>query len=62
MAKEKLTPEKIRTRLRRLRELIEALDRRVPHVERIGEAAIAKEAAILRKKALQRIADLEARR
>jgi len=62
MAKEKLTAEKIRTRLRHLRELIEALDRRVPHVERLGEASIAKDAALLRKKALQRIAELESAR
>jgi hypothetical protein len=62
MAKEKLTPEKIRTRLRHLRELIAALDRRVPHVERLGEASIAKDAALLRKKALQRITELESAR
>jgi len=60
MARETLTPGKIRTRkLRHLRELIAALDRRVPHVERVGEATIAKDAASLRKKALQRIAELE---
>ena len=46
--------------LRRLRELIEALDRRVPHIERTGEAEIAGEAAALRKKALERILELEA--
>jgi hypothetical protein len=42
-----------------LRELIAALDRRVPHVERIGEIAIAREGWALRDKALQRIAKLE---
>lgn len=41
-----------------LRELIVALDRRVAHVERIGEIQIAKDAAILRSKALRRIEEL----
>ena len=45
--------------VRILRELIEALDRRVPHVERAGEARIAREAAALKAKALERIAELE---
>ena len=45
--------------LKHLRELVEALDRRVPHVERVGEATIAREADALRKKALKRIAELE---
>ena len=45
--------------IRHLRELIAALDRRVPHVERSGEAAIARDAAALRDKALKRIAVLE---
>jgi hypothetical protein len=45
--------------IRHLRELIAALDRRVPHVERSGEAAIARDAAALRDKALKRIAELE---
>jgi hypothetical protein len=35
------------------------LDRRVPHVERVGEAAIARDAAMLKAKALKRIAELE---
>ena len=38
-----------------LRELIEALDERVPHVERAGEAQIAKDAAALREVAVKRI-------
>ena len=42
-----------------LHELVAALDRRVPRVERAGEVAIARDAAALRKKALQRIAMLE---
>lgn len=45
--------------LRELKELIAALDRRVPRVERAGEAKIAREAAALRAKALKRIAELE---
>jgi hypothetical protein len=47
--------------LRHLRELIAALDRRVPHFERSGEMAIARDAATLRAKALERLAQLEAR-
>lgn len=46
----------------RLRELIEALDLRVPHLEREGEVRIAGDAAVLRTKALERIAQLEAAR
>jgi hypothetical protein len=42
-----------------LRELIAALDRRVPHLERAGEESIAREAAQLKAAALARIADLE---
>jgi hypothetical protein len=49
-----------RTRtIRELYELIAALDRRVPQVQRAGEASIAHAAAALRVQALQRIADLE---
>ena len=43
----------------RLRELIDALDSRVPHLEREGETRIADDAASLRQKALERIAQLE---
>ena len=42
----------------RLRELIEALDSRVPHFEREGEVGIAQDAAALKQKALERIAEL----
>jgi hypothetical protein len=42
-----------------LRELIAALDRRVPQVERAGEAVIARDAAALRVRALERIAEIE---
>jgi hypothetical protein len=46
--------------LRHLRELIAALDRRLPQVERSGELTIARDAAKLRAKALERIEQLEA--
>ena len=42
-----------------LRELVAALDRRVPHLERAGERAIGREAQSLRRAALKRIAELE---
>ena len=42
-----------------LNELIDALDRRVPHVERLGEIRIAREAATLRKSAVTRIDELK---
>ena len=61
MADKKNADAADRTRvLRHLRELIAALDRRVPHIERIGEIGIARDAATLKKKALDRIAQLEA--
>ncbi len=46
--------------VRELRELIEALDRRVPRVDRSGEASIAHDAAALRTRALERLAELDA--
>jgi hypothetical protein len=42
-----------------LQELIAALDRRVPQVQRAGEVAIARAAAALRVEALERIAELQ---
>ena len=60
MTNEKPTTEAVRTRtLRNLRELIAALDRRVPQIEDTGEIVIARDAAALRQKAVQRIAELE---
>jgi hypothetical protein len=47
------------TVVRELQELIVALERRVPHVERAGEASIAHDAAALKTRALQRIEELE---
>jgi hypothetical protein len=54
-----MTPTTRTQLVRELRELIAALDRRVPHVERAGEAAIARDAALLKAKALKRITELE---
>ena len=45
-----------------LRELIAALDRRVPRIGKAGEEAIARDAAALREKAVQRLKELEADR
>jgi hypothetical protein len=42
-----------------LRELITALDRRVPRLEATGEIDIASDAARLRDKAVERIAELQ---
>jgi hypothetical protein len=47
------------TALRHLRELIRALDTRIPQGERAGEGAIMRDAAALRTMAVQRIAVLE---
>lgn len=44
--------------IKELREFVAALDRRVPHVERVGEAEIARDAAALRTRALRRIEEL----
>jgi hypothetical protein len=44
-----------------LRELIAALDRRVPRLEREGERDIARDADGLRRAALKRINELEGR-
>jgi hypothetical protein len=49
-----------RARLADLHRLIEALDSRVPHLEREGETAIARDAADLRARALSRIREIEA--
>ena len=43
---------------RDLEELIAALDRRLPGVERAGEVAIARDAVALRAKAVARLAEL----
>jgi len=60
MISEKKNTAEDRTQLIvRLRELIEALDSRLPHLEREGEIHIAADAAALKAKALARIARLE---
>ena len=47
--------------MRALQELIEALDRRLPYVERAGEAKIADDARRLRAAASKRLAGMRAR-
>ena len=47
------------TVLNDLLELVAALDRRVPRLEREGEGAIVRDARDLRRAALKRIAELE---
>ena len=42
-----------------LRLLIEALDRRVPQLERLGEAQIVEDASVLRRKALALIVEMK---
>ena len=44
--------------LEALHEFVDALDRRVPHVERLGETRIARDAAALRQEAVNRIHEL----
>ena len=48
-----------RNAVHELLELIAALDRRVPQVQRAGETAIARDAVTLRVRALKRIEELE---
>jgi hypothetical protein len=45
--------------IKHLRELVQAIDRRSWHFERKGEDDIVRDAEALRKKALERIAELE---
>ena len=53
------TAAEVQAMLTDLAELIAALDRRVPRLERIGEAQIAKDAADLRERALSLIQRIE---
>jgi hypothetical protein len=55
----RMTPPAGQTLLDDLRELVAALDRRVPRLEREGERAIARDAAALRDEAMKRITELE---
>jgi hypothetical protein len=57
----KLEAEARGVAIRHLRELIAALDRRVPQIERAGEIDIAHDTAALKAKALQRLSELERR-
>lgn len=54
-----MNPTSQQALLHDLRELIAALDRRVPRIEREGERDIARDARELKRAALKRIADLE---
>jgi hypothetical protein len=54
-----LLDDKTKQQIRHLRELIAALDKRQPRIERVGETEIARDAAALKKKALQRLAELQ---
>jgi hypothetical protein len=45
--------------VQKLRELIAAIDRRVPHAERPAEMGIARDAAALKARALTQIEELE---
>jgi hypothetical protein len=45
--------------IRELRELVTALDRRIPQVHRVGEASIARASAALKAAAVKRIEELE---
>lgn len=57
-----MTPFEASTRaqsVRDLYELIAALDRRIPQVERVGEISIARAAGALKLEALKRIEQLE---
>lgn len=55
-----MPPARADRTLMHLRELIEALDRRVPQIASAGELEIAREAAIVRDRAIARIRELEA--
>jgi len=56
---EENTAAEVRAMLSDLAELIAAIDRRVPRLERIGEAQIAQDAADLRERALSLIQRIE---
>jgi hypothetical protein len=45
--------------VRELLEFVAALDRRVPQVQRADEASIARDAAVLKARALKRIEELD---
>jgi hypothetical protein len=47
--------------IQNLREIVRAIDKRRWHLDHDGEVDIARDAAALRQKAIERIAELEAR-
>ncbi|HJU44525.1 MAG TPA: hypothetical protein VJ691_16990 [Vicinamibacterales bacterium] len=53
------SPALVAEKLLYLTELIAAIDRRVPHVQRAGESAIANAAVRLRRDAIRRIEEIE---
>lgn len=55
----RVTPSRDAETIEHLRELVQAIDRRCWHFEREGEDDILRDAAVLKKKALERIAELE---
>jgi len=60
MTEKRLSGISTRSRIQSaLRELIRALDRRVPHPERAGEIRIARDAQMLRREAVARIEELQ---
>jgi hypothetical protein len=62
MADERMDADRRDCVVASLLELIDAIDRRVPQVQRVGELAIAAAAAALRQEALARIEELNGAR
>ena len=53
-----VTPRDIVALARDLQALIDAIDRRLPQIERAGELGIARDAALLRERAVSRLSAL----
>lgn len=60
MASDKVAPNAAKEMFEDLQHLVEAIDRRVPQLERLGEAAIARDAADLRQRAVALMRAIEA--
>lgn len=61
MATDKLGPASAAKRMfEDLQQLVEAIDRRVPHLERLAETTIARDAADLRQRAVALMRAIEA--
>ena len=58
MSAQKAVPATTERLLSDLQQLVEALDRRLPRLEGLGEAEIARDAADLRARAVKRIEEL----